>query len=186
MALSTLRHAFTVADYHRMAEAGILDEDARVELLEGEIVDLAPIGRRHQGCVDSLTEWFILRLSGRAIVRVLGSIFLGEHSEPQPDLVLLRRRADFHRSVGARPEDVLLIVEVADSSLAHDRDVKVPLYARAGIPEAWVVNLPEECIEVYSDPAGGQYQTVGSYARGRRLQSHTLASLRLSVAKVLG
>src|SRR5262245_53219810 len=146
MAIPTIKHRFTVADYHRMAEAGILGEDDRVELIEGEIVDMTPIGRRHQARVDHLVELFIEGLGRKVIVRVQGSIRLSELSEPQPDLVVLRRRADFYADADAGPADVLLIVEVSDTSLPHDRDVKVPLYARAGMPEVWLGDLHGERI----------------------------------------
>src|SRR5262245_60762383 len=124
MAIAPIRHLFTVADYHRMVEAGILDEDDRVELIEGEIVDMAPIGRKHQARVDHLVELFVQRVAGRAIVRSQGSIRLNERSEPEPDVVLLRWREDYYADADAGPADVLLVVEVADSSLVHDRDVK--------------------------------------------------------------
>ena len=180
------RHRFTVAEYERMGQFGIFSEDDRVELVCGEIIQMSPIGERHAACVDFLTQLITLRLRRGAIVRVQNPVQLDDYSEPQPDIAVLKCRDDFYRHAHPRPEDVLLVIEVSDSTLEYDRKVKVPLYARAGIPEAWVVNLPEECIEVYSDPAGGEYQTVRSYARGRRLQSHTLASLRLLVSKVLG
>ena len=180
------RHRFTVADYERMGQFGIFSEDERVELVCGEVILMSPIGERHAACVDFLTQLITLRLRHSAIVRVQNPVLLDDYSEPQPDIALLKRRDDFYRHAHPRPEDVLLVIEVSDSTLAFDQKVKVPLYARAGIPEAWVVNLVEESIEVYSDPAGGEYQTVRSYARGRRLQSHTLAGLRLSVSKVLG
>ena len=180
------RHSFTVAEYELMGQFGIFSEDARVELVCGEIIQMSPIGERHAACVDALSELLRERLKHSVNVRVQNPVQLDDYSEPQPDIAVLKRRDDFYRHAHPRPEDILLVIEVSDSTLDFDRKVKVPLYARAGIPEAWVVNLPEERIEVYSDPAGGEYQTVGSYARGRRLQSHTLASLRLSVAKVLG
>src|SRR5262249_48453126 len=160
MAIPTIKHRFTVADYHRMAEAGILDEDDRVELIEGEIVDMTPIGRRHQARVDHLAELFFRGLAEKVIIRVQGSIRLSDLSEPEPDLVLLRRRADFYADADAGPADVLLIVEVADTSLPHDRDVKVPLYARAGIPEVWLVDLNGESVGVHREPGPQGYREV--------------------------
>ncbi|MBV9926317.1 MAG: Uma2 family endonuclease [Acidobacteria bacterium] len=181
-----IRYSFTVAEYQRMGQAGIFSEDDRVELIDGEIVKMSPIGELHASCVGRLTQTLILLLRRRVIIWTQNPIVLDDYSEPQPDLAILKPRSDFYRQAHPRPEDVLIVIEVSDSTLGFDRKVKLPLYAGAGIPEAWVVNLPEECIEVYSDPAGGEYQTARSYARGRRLQSHTLASLRLSVSKVLG
>ena len=180
------RRSFTVAEYERMGRFGIFSEDARVELVCGEIIDISPIGERHAACVGRLTQIITLLLLRSAIVWVQNPIRLDDHSEPQPDVAVLKARPDFYGSAHPRPEDVLLVIEVSDTTLEYDRKVKVPLYARAGIPEMWVVNLPEERIEVHSDPAGGEYRAVRSYARGRKLQSHTLASLRISVSKVLG
>ncbi|HWS88939.1 MAG TPA: Uma2 family endonuclease [Pyrinomonadaceae bacterium] len=180
------RYSFTVAEYQRMGQVGIFSEDDRVELVNGEIVRMSPIGEPHASCVARLTQTLILMLRRTAIVWAQNPIVLDDYSEPQPDLAVLRPRADFYGQAHPRPEDVLIVIEVSDTTLEYDRKVKVPLYARAGIPETWVVSLPEECVEVYGDPAGGEYQTFRSYKRGRRLQSHTLAPLRLSVSKVLG
>jgi Uma2 family endonuclease len=180
------RYSFTVAEYQRMGQAGIFSEDDRVELVNGEIVKISPIGEPHAACVGRLTQALTLLLRRSAIVWVQNPIVLDDYSEPQPDVAILRPRADFYGQAHPKPEDVLLVIEVSDSTLGFDRKVKVPLYAAAGIAEVWLVNLPEERIEVYSGPAGGEYQTVRSYIRGRRLQAHTLTALRLSVSKVLG
>ena len=180
------RHRFTVAEYERMGQFGIFSGDERVELVCGEVVKMSPIGKRHAACVAILTQLITLRLRLSALVWAQNPIVLDDYSEPQPDLAVLKPRGDNYSNSKPTPDDVLIVIEVSDTTLEYDRKVKLPLYAAAGIPEAWVVNLVEECIEVYSDPAGGEYQTVRSYARGRRLQSHTLASLRVSVSKVLG
>ncbi|HJQ34132.1 MAG TPA: Uma2 family endonuclease [Pyrinomonadaceae bacterium] len=180
------RHRFTVAEYERMGQFGIFSEDKRVELVCGEVILMSPIGERHAACVDFLTQFITLRLRHSAIVRVQNPVQLDDYSEPQPDITVLKPRADFYRHTHPHPEDMLVVIEVSDTTLDYDRKVKLPLYAAAGIPEAWLVNLPEERIEVYGDPAGGEYRSARSYARGRRLQSHTLASLRVSVSKVLG
>lgn len=136
------RRRFTVDEYHRMAEAGILGEDDRVELLDGEIVEMTPIGPRHAGGVNRLTRLFTTRLGARAIVTVQNPVVLGVRWEPQPDLAILRPRPDFYSTAHARPEDILLIVEVAETSGEADRRVKVPGYAAAGVPETWRVDLP--------------------------------------------
>lgn len=180
------RYSFTVAEYERMGQFGIFSEDDRVELVCGEIIEMSPIGERHAACVAILAQLITLRLQRSALVWVQNPLRLDEYSEPQPDLAVLKPRATHYRTSKPTPDDVLVVIEVSDSTLEYDRKVKLPLYAGAGIPEAWLVNLPEECIEVYSDPAGGEYQTARSYARGRKLQSHTLASLRTSVSTVLG
>ena len=186
MPVQITRHSFTVAEYERMGEIGIFSEDDRVELVCGEIIEMSPIGERHAACVGLLTQLITLLLQRSAIVWVQNPVQLDEHSEPQPDLVVLKPRADFYRSSKPTPADVLLVIEVSDTTLEYDRQIKVPLYARAGIPETWVVNLPEERIEAYADPADGAYQTVNSHARGDELQSRSLAALRVSVAEVLG
>jgi Uma2 family endonuclease len=180
------RRSFTVAEYERMGQFGIFSEDARVELVCGEIIDMSPIGERHASCVAILARLITLRLQLGALVWTQNPVVLDDYSEPQPDLAVLKPRGDNYRTSKPTPADVLLVIEVSDTTLSYDRKVKVPLYAQAGIPEAWVVNLPEECVEVYSDPAGGEYQTARTYKRGRRLPSRTLAALRLSVAEILG
>jgi Uma2 family endonuclease len=169
-----------------MGQVGIFSEGERLELVCGEIIQMSPIGERHAACVALLTQLITLRLQRSAIVWVQNPIRLDDYSEPQPDLSLLKPRADFYRRAKPKPEDVLLVIEVSDTTLEYDRAVKMPLYAGAGIPEAWLVNLPEGRIEVYSDPSGGGYQTAPSYARGEVARSRSLPALRLGVAKVLG
>ena len=184
--VQVIRRRFTVADYERMGQFGIFSEDERVELVCGEVIEMSPIGGRHAACVGFLTQLITLRLRRKVIVWAQNPIVLDNYSEPQPDLAVLKPRDDYYRTSKPTPNDVLLVIEVADSALELDRKVKMPLYAGAGIPEAWLINLHEERIEVYSDPAGGEHQTVRPHTRGKRLQSHTLAALRVSVSKVLG
>jgi len=159
MAIAAIKHTFTVTDYHRMAEAGILRAEDRVELIEGEIVDMAPIGNRHHSAVDRLNELFVQKLAGKAIVRVQGSVRLNDRNEPRPDLVILRRRDDFYATTFAGPADTLLLIEVADTSLAFDRDVKAPLYARTGIAEFWLVDVETRAITVFREPGAGGYRS---------------------------
>ena len=180
------RYSFTVAEYRRMGEVGIFSENDRVELIGGEIVEMSPIGNRHAACVDMLGELLRERLGRSFQVRVQNPIQLDDYSEPQPDISILKRRDDFYKGGHPRAEDVLLVIEVSDTTLEFDRKVKVPLYARSGVPEVWVVNLTNETIEAYADPAGGAYQTADSYACGEELRSRALAALRVSVAEVLG
>jgi Uma2 family endonuclease len=152
------RHRLDVDDYHRMADAGILGEDDRVELIDGDLIDMAPIGQGHAAVVSGLNEAFVLACAGRAIVWPQSPIRLNRTTEPQPDLAVLRRRADFY-ATGERPgpADVLLVVEVADTSLRFDRTVKLPLYARAGIGELWIIDLPRRVLDAYRKPAGDGY-----------------------------
>jgi Uma2 family endonuclease len=180
-------HLFTVEDYYRMAEVGILQADDRVELVRGEIVQMAPIGSRHQSVVDRLTSLFSRRLaSERTILRVQGPILLDDMSEPQPDVCLLNQRDDFYEGRHPGPEDVLMLVEISDTSLAYDRLVKLPLYAQAGVPEVWIVNLEEESLEVSSEPREGAYSRNGVLARGNSLAPGAFPEARFSVDEVLG
>jgi Uma2 family endonuclease len=135
------RHRVTVHEYHRMAEAGVLAADARVELIEGEIIDMAPIGMSHNSAVDQLAHLLIRALGDLVITRIQGSIRLSQTSEPEPDVAVLKPRTDFYRHELATGADALLIIEVSDSTLRYDRDVKVPLYARHNVPEVWIVDL---------------------------------------------
>jgi Uma2 family endonuclease len=186
MALQLTRRRFTADEYHRMARAGILGEDDRVELIDGEIVEMAPIGRRHAGCVNYFTWFFGTHLRGAAILTVQNPVRLEQHNEPQPDIVLLRPRADFYRDHIPRPGDVLLIVEVAETSAALDRRVKLPLYARSGIPEVWLVDLGQETIGAYRDPSPDGYRTAQTFRRGERLSPGAFPELELAVAEILG
>jgi Uma2 family endonuclease len=186
MSVHILRHRFDVEAYYRMAECGILPRDARVELLDGEIIEMAPIGDRHAACVDWLTHALATAVSGRAIVRVQNPVRLGRRSEPQPDVALLRYRPDFYRSGHPGPNNVLMIVEVGDGSLDFDREVKTPLYAAAGIPEVWIVDLVAERIEVYRGAGPRGYSDVTRHRRGDRISPTGLADLVLEVSAVLG
>jgi len=186
MPAQLLRRRFTVHEYHRMGEAGILGEDDRVELLEGEIVEMAPIGSRHQAVVDRLTRLFSNRVTDQAMVSVHGLVRLGEDSEPQPDLILLRRRTDFYASAHPGPDDVLLLVEVSDTSADYDREVKLPLYARHGIAEVWLVGLETEVVEVFRSPTNQGYQEVSQSGRGQGLSPEAFPQLELAVDDVLG
>jgi Uma2 family endonuclease len=186
MSVQIAKHWFTVAEYNRMGEAGILTEDDRVELVEGEIIEMSPIGRRHAACVDRLTELLSERLNRRAIIRVQNPIVLNDYSEPQPDVALLKRRDDFYEQSLPTPEDVLLVIEVSDTTLEYDRQIKAPLYARAGITEVWIVNLMDEQVEIYAQPENGAYQSQRQAERGQSINSSTALNLTLSVDDILG
>ena len=159
------RRLFTVDEYYRMAKAGILRPDERVELIEGEIMAMAPMGSPHAAGVDRTNRLFSLSVGERAIVRVQSAVRLSERAEPEPDLALLRPRPDFYAARHPGPDDVLLIVEVSDTTLAYDLQVKVPMYAAAGIPEVWVVDLPHACLHVSREPVGGEYRDVAVLGR---------------------
>jgi len=186
MSVHVSRHRFTVEAYYRMAECGILPHDLRVELLDGEIVEMTPIGDRHAACVDWLNHALVTAVSGRAIVRVQNPVRLGPRSEPQPDVALLRYRPDFYRAGHPGPDDVLIVIEVGDSSVDFDREVKTPLYAAADIPEVWIVDLLAERVEVYRGPGPRSYADVARRARGERISPVTLPDLVLDVSAILG
>jgi Uma2 family endonuclease len=152
------RHRVTVHEYHRMAEVGLLAPDARVELIEGEIVDMAPIGTEHSSVVDQLAQLLVRAVGDRAIARIQGAIRLSQITEPEPDVAMLRPRADFYRHAHPTGTDTLLVIEVSDSTLRYDRDVRVPLYARHGVPEVWIVDLQHGRLLVYGSPADGEYR----------------------------
>src|SRR5262245_12791778 len=152
------RNRLTVAEYYRMAESGILAPDARVELIAGALIDMPPIGSPHAVTVDYMADVLRSACGGQAIVRTQNPVFLDLHSEPQPDIALLRPRPDFYRSSHPTPADVFLIIEVSDSSLAYDTQIKLPLYARHGIPEVWLADLPNRRFIVYRTPTPTGFQ----------------------------
>ncbi len=169
-----------------MAEVGILSEDDRVELIQGEIVRMSPIGSRHAACVGRLNR-LLQRLVGLdAIVRVQDPISLDGYSEPEPDVALVKPRDDFYSREHPGPGDVLLLIEVADTSVERDLEVKLPLYARAGIPEAWLVDLPAETVEVYSRPDGGEYRETVRTKRGETVTSRTIPGLEVAANDIFG
>ena len=180
------KRRFSVKEYYLMADAGILSPHDRVELIDGEIVQMAAIGSYHAACVDTLTRLFMETLGRRVIVRVQNPIRLGERSEPEPDIALLRPRADAYRDAHPGPDEALLIVEVSHSTVEYDRDVKTPLYAEAGIPELWLVNLDEDYIDGLSDPVGAGYRAMRRYARGDRIAAALLPDAALDVSEILG
>lgn len=177
---------FNVEDYYRMAEAGLFSEQDRVELIEGEVIKMSPIGSRHAGCVDRLNSILNRKVGHAAIIRVQNPVRLNDFSEPEPDIALLKPRDDFYSQSHPTAADVLLVIEVAETSVEYDRSVKMPLYARAGIPETWLVNLPKDIIEIYTQPKNGKYQKVQRLKRGKLLASPTIAGLSISVDNILG
>lgn len=185
MSVQFQKHCFTVRDYHRMAEVGLLSQDSRVELIEGEIIEMSPIGSLHSGTVKRSSSFLNRTLGEAFIVSVKDPIRLSDFSEPKPDLALLKPRKDYYANSHLRAEDVL-VIEVADALVEYDRSVKLPLYARAGIPETWLLVLPKEVIEVYSQPNSGKYQKVRLLKRGRTLVSPTIPSFSCRVEDLLG
>ena len=162
--VAATRRLFTREEYHRMGEAGILKPTDRVELIRGEIVEMSPIGRRHYAFVNNLNQLLAVRLAGRAIVAVQGPIALADDTEPEPDVAIIRRRRVPYKEREAYAEDALLLIEVAESSLAYDRSTKLRLYAAAGIPEYWVVDCVAESVEVHRAGDADGYRDVSRVA----------------------
>ena len=176
---------FTIDEYFAMAEAGILGPEERVELIDGVVVTMPPIGNLHNASVDKSNRNLVISVGIRGIVRTQGSIVLNDRSMPQPDLVLLRERDDFYASQRAGPQDILLLIEVADSSVDYDRNVKLPRYAEAGIPEVWLAILPERVIEVHTEPAGGRYSQMRTFRSGDTISPGCFPDIALSVEDIL-
>ena len=187
MTVSLKTYRFTIDEYHRMGEAGIFSEDDRVELLAGAVIEMSPIGPLHAGTVARLTTLFSSRLGNRVIVWIQNPLLLrAEDSEPQPDVVLLHLRDDFYTRAHPEAHDVYLVIEVADTSLEVDRDVKFPLYARAGVVEAWLLDLSTERLEVYRHPSAHGYQDVRLLQRGETITPLAFPDLILTVDDLLG
>ena len=176
---------FTVDEYYRLAEVGILQPDERVELVNGEILLMPPIAPLHNSGADRFNFYFGQNNAGHFIVRSQGSIRLNENTEPEPDIALLRFREDFYAANQPTPEDILLVIEVSDTTLAYDRGVKVNLYAQAGIPETWIMNLPEDCIESFTEPGPEGYSLHSVYRRGDRITPTTLPGVEFAVEDFL-
>jgi Uma2 family endonuclease len=181
-----IRFRFTADQFERMAEAGILREDDRVELISGDLLRMSPIGKLHVWCVTRLNYLLIQRLGDRAVVLSQSPIRLNENSEPEPDLAVVRPYEHFYGEELPTPGDILLLVEVAETSQEYDRRIKVPLYAHAGIPEVWLVDLNTDTVTVYSRPLDGAYQQARTCRRGETIHSVTLPELTLAVEEIIG
>ncbi len=158
MAASIQLWQFSVQDYHRMLESGILHEDDRVELIDGAVREMSPINSWHASTVKRLLHLLVNRLQKKALVSVQDPIVLDDYTEPQPDLILLKWRDDYYAEQLPNAEDALVIIEVADTTLHYDRQEKLPRYAAAGIPEVWIVDAGSEAVEQYVDPQGSEYR----------------------------
>ena len=180
------KHRLTVSDYHRMGEVGILARDARVELIEGEIIDLSPIGSRHSAAVNRLVRVLDRAVGESAIVSAQNPLILDDHTEPEPDIALLMPREDFYASGHPRPEDVLLIVEVADTSLKYDRTVKIPLYGRHGIPEVWLIDVEKGAFTRFVRPVEGEYREEINEDPLGVVTLRTLPQVKVDLTSLLG
>lgn len=176
---------FTVGEYQRMGRAGILHEDDRVELLEGEIVWMSPIGSRHAGTVGRFLRWFAMRLLDTVIIRIQDPIQLDSHSEPQPDLAIVHNRGDFYEAGHPRPNEIFLLIEVSETTLSYDRGRKLPLYAASGVPEVWIADLKRNRLLVYREPRNGRYAYEEIVERGGTVTPLAFPDLALPVADIL-
>ncbi len=169
MGIQAPHKKFTVEQYHQMAASGILTERDRVELIEGEIVQMSPIGRKHAVCVDRLTVVFVIALSSKAVIRVQNPIHLSDNSEPEPDFAIVRGQLGNYLAEHPEPKDVIALVEVSDSTIQYDRETKALLYAQKGIQELWLMDLNELTIEVFRMPGPTGYQDIQTFQKGQSL-----------------
>lgn len=180
-------YRFSVEDFHRLAEADFFPEDTRVELIEGELMMMSPIGKRHAAAVNRATAAFRTLDPSVAILSVQNPLLLPDtNSEPVPDVMLLKPREDFYESIQPQPADVLLLIEVSDKTLNYDRRVKLPLYARHNIPETWIANLVQNVIEIYTDPKNGIYTIKRIAQRGEQISPKCLPGFVVNVDAILG
>ena len=186
MAIAARRKRFTVDDYYAMGRAGVFGDGDRVELIEGEIIQLSPIGSRHQAIVDRLTHLFVSRMGDQAIVRVQGPLRLAPITEPQPDLQLLAPQDDFYAAAHPSQEEALLVIEVADTSLQFDRDEKALVYARRGVHELWIIDLRHERVLVMRDPSAAGYRQSQSVTRGESVSPQAFPQFAVAVEDLLG
>ena len=186
MGVELTRRLFDVDEYHRMGEVGILTDEDRVELIDGEILEMSPIGPPHARCVMFLNDVFVRRLEGRAVVSPQNSVRLHRRTEPQPDIILLRPPLARYAKAIPGPGDTLLVIEVAETSQYRDRVVKLPRYAAAGIPEVWIVDLGAGVVDAHRGPSVGGYRTSRRLGRGEDVAPEAFPDVALAVDDVLG
>lgn len=179
------KHLTDLAEWHRMGEAGIFPPNTHLELIEGEILTMAPIGFNHAGHLNRLNHLFNRLLNDQTVISIQNPIQLGDISEPEPDFVLLRPEISFYSNRHPKAEDVLLLVEVSDSTLRFDRNQKMRLYATYNIPEYWIVNLIDDCLEVFRQPQDGEYLNQTVLSKADSLNLHVLPSIQIAVADIL-
>ncbi|MCC3446994.1 MAG: Uma2 family endonuclease [Microcoleus sp. PH2017_29_MFU_D_A] len=186
MAVQLIKRLLTVEEYHLMGKAGIFPQGDRVELIEGELVQMAAIGTRHAGCVNRLNRLSAAIPETRAIIAVQNPVQLTDRTEPQPDVVFLQPRADYYSTAHPTPSQVLLLIEVSDSTVDYDRDVKVPIYARSQIAEVWLVDLEAQCLEVYRQPTPNGYSLIQKFWRGQQVSPLAFPDWEVNIDFVLG
>lgn len=181
---STLTYKFTTSQYHQLYEKEVLPLDSKVELIDGEIINMSPIGIRHGMTVKRLNAFFSVNLFQKAVVSIQDPIQLGDYSEPQPDLALLRYRKDFYGEHLPQEKDVLLIIEVADSTYKYDREIKIPLYSKFNIPEVWLMDLNRQKLERFTDPKLGEYQQRTIFLQNQTICSQAFPDLSLDLTDI--
>jgi Uma2 family endonuclease len=181
-----VRRRFTVDEYQRMAEAGILNRGDRVELIRGEIVHMTAVGHDHASILSRLMHLLFERLHRRAVLWPQNPLVILPDSEPEPDIIMLAWRDDFYRHALPRPEDVALLIEVADTSLRYDRHIKGPLYAEAGVRDYWIVDVVGDAIEVYRDPDAGRFRHTQRVGRSGTLTPLAFPDTPFAAVDVLG
>ncbi|MBD2435989.1 Uma2 family endonuclease [Nostoc sp. FACHB-110] len=186
MTVQLSRRKFTVEQYHKMIESGILTENDRVELIRGEIIEMSPIGTKHAACVNRLINLLVQLLGKRVIVAAQNPIALNNNSQPQPDVALLKLRDDFYETAHPQPQDIFLLIEVADSTVMYDREAKIPLYAEANIIEVWLIDINEQMVEVYQQPTAAGYQLMQQLTRGQTLSIPAFTDVSISVNQIFG
>lgn len=186
MAIQTLKRKITVNEFQLMAKTGILDEKERLELMEGEIITMTPIGDNHARCVLFLTNFFAKKLIGKVMINVQNPLQLDTISQSQPDITLLRPRSDYYQSKSINPDDILLLIEVADSSIKYDRQIKAPFYAKHGISELWIINLENQTVEIYRDPQSDGYKDCHTFHPGDKIAPKAFPAFSMSVKDILG
>ena len=180
------RKFFTVAEYDTMIKAGVFDGKDRVELIEGEFIKKMTQGDLHIGCINAITWLLRNDLPKTYLYSVQNAVQINTFSAPEPDVSILRFRPDFYSTGKARPEDILLLIEVADTTVSSDRQIKIPLYARAEVPEVWIVNLPRKIVEIYTEPKNGKYQIVRRANKTETIQPLMIANLEVKISEILG
>lgn len=186
MTVQIQRRQFTVDDYYRMLAAGILNEDDRVELIDGEIRQMSPVDAVHAAHVKRLNQMLSIKLGSHFVIGVQDPIRLNEFNEPEPDLSVLRWHDDFYEQDHPRPSDVFLLIEVANTSLLYDRTEKLPRYAAAAIPEVWLVNIAQRAVEQYAEPENGRYTLYRVVNRGETLAATQIPELEIPVERIFG
>lgn len=186
MTVQITHRLFTVKEYDQMIAAGVFHEDDRLELLGGNIVQMSPIGIPHAACVNRLNQILTINLISKAIISVQNPIHLDQQSEPEPDIAVLQPRADFYADGHPEPEDIFLLVEVADSSLDYDREIKIPRYAQAGIPEVWLVDVENGSLTIYRQPTANGYTFQQIMRGGDSLALRAFPDVMVTAVDILG